>query len=63
MISQKTLFKVLKSRYLTEDYWQDQDIEDVAMLLIQDDFKKNRITTWGEVFKFLDYVQSIRVTI
>jgi len=57
MVKKETLAKLLKFKY-----FQDRDIKEcrkLAGLFIKSDFPMNGITTYGDAFKFLDYVQSI----
>jgi len=58
MINKETLAKLLKLKYFPE--YPKKECRKLAELFIKSDFPMNGIKTYGEAFKFLDYVQSIR---
>ena len=58
MITKETLSKILRNKYLTT--YSKKECDQIAALMIKDDFPKNGITLWSQAFKYLDYVQSLR---
>lgn len=59
MITKKVLSKILKNKYLTT--YSKKECDQIAGLMIKDDFPKNGIKSWSQAFRYLDYVQSLRV--
>jgi len=57
-IKKETLAKILKAKYYPEKEEKECDI--LARLFIKSDFRKNRITTYADAFRFLDYIQTLR---
>ena len=58
-IKKEVLARILKSNYFPEKSRNECQI--LAGLFIKDDFPKNDITTYAEAFRFLDYLQDLRV--
>lgn len=59
MITEKALSRILRTNYLHG--YSKKECDQIAGLMIKDDFPKNGITLWSQALKFLDYVQKIRV--
>jgi len=57
-IKKETLSKILKTKYYPGKEEKECDI--LAGLFIRSDFRKNRITTYAEAFRYLNYVQTLR---
>jgi len=57
-IKKGTLAKILKEKYFPERSKKECQI--IARFLVDSDFKLNDITTYGQAFRFLDYVQGLR---
>ena len=57
-IKKKILSKILKAKYYPEKEEKECDI--LAGLFIRSDFRKNRITTYADAFRYLNYVQNLR---
>jgi len=58
-IKKETLARILKLNYYPEKNTNECQI--LARLFIKSDFKKNHITTYADAFKYLDYVQDLRL--
>jgi len=59
-IKKGTLAKILKEKYFPEK--PKKECSKLASLFVDSDFKLNDITTYGQAFRFLDYVQGLRKT-
>lgn len=58
MITKQALSKILRNKYLTT--YSKRECDQIADLMIKDDFPKNGIKSWSQAFRYLDYVQSLR---
>ena len=58
-IKKEVLVRILKLNYFPEKSKKECNI--LAGLFIKDDFPKNGVTTYADAFKYLDYVQQLRV--
>ena len=56
--------KEVLSRILKEKFYHDRpktECAELAGLFLADDFPKNKITNYAQAFRFLDYIQELRI--
>jgi len=58
MIEKQVLSKLLKLKYFPE--YSKEECNKLADLFLRSDFPINGITTYGEAFRFLDYIKGVR---